>query len=414
MKHYDVIIIGGGIVGLSSAYYLGKEGKSVLVLDKGDGSDGCSFGNAGYVSPSHFVTLSSPGIVSKGLRWMMRSDSPFYLKPRLNFDLARWGWQFMRHSTEKHVNNSKKLLADLSLLSRELHKQIAGEASLKFEENGVMLLCKTEETLHHEQKIGEMASELGIEAKSMTMEDIDRLDPNVKKQGAGGVFFPQDAYTDPAIFMTKLSEMVSQLDVTIKYNSEVNNFEKKGGNIQRVFVGTEAFSADQYVLAAGSFSPPLMKKLGLRLLLEAGKGYSVDWKDPAGMPTISYIFVEARVAITPLDNKVRLAGTMEIGGLDESINLTRANGFLNSIQDYFPEYEFNKISHLPKWAGLRPCSPDGLPYIGRTNKYKNLILAAGHAMMGFTLGPATGLLVKEIALEENTSLEISRLSANRY
>ena len=105
MKHYDVIVIGGGVVGLSTAYYLGKAGKSVLVLDKGDGTDGCSFGNAGFVSPSHFVPLSSPGIVSQGLRWMMRSDSPFYLRPRFDMDLLRWGWQFVRHSNEKHVSD---------------------------------------------------------------------------------------------------------------------------------------------------------------------------------------------------------------------------------------------------------------------------------------------------------------------
>ena len=414
MKHYDVIVIGGGVVGLSTAYYLGKAGKSVLVLDKGDGTDGCSFGNAGFVSPSHFVPLSSPGIVSQGLRWMMRSDSPFYLRPRFDMDLLRWGWQFVRHSNEKHVSDSKNLLADLSLMSRSLHKEIADELKLNFQERGIVLLCTTNEALHHEIEIGKMGEELGIVATAMTMEEINQLDPDVEKQGVGGVFFPQDAYTDPVIFMAQITSLLQSMDVTVEYGTDVTDFSYSGGKIQNITANSTVYAADQYVMAAGSFSQPLMKKLGLRLLLEGGKGYSVDWMNPVSMPSVSYILVEARVAITPMVNRVRLAGTMEIAGLNGQVNRKRAHAFLRSIQNYFPEYEFEKIKDLPVWAGLRPCSPDGLPYIGRNKKFNNLILATGHAMLGFTLGPVTGLLVKEIALEENTSLEINGLSTNRY
>lgn len=276
------------------------------------------------------------------------------------------------------------------------------------------MLCNTEKTLKHEIEIGEMAADLGVPAKTMSMNELDALDPNVKKNALGGVFFPQDAFTDPKIFMKQLPSLLKPLDVTIEYGAAVTKFNNVGGKIQSVQANSIDYSADQFVMAAGSFSPPLMKKLGLRLLLEPGKGYSVDWVNPASMPSVSYIFVEARVAITPLADRVRLAGTMEIGGLNEHVNMTRAHGFLRSIQNYFPDYEFEKIKDLPIWAGLRPCSPDGLPYVGRTRKYKNLILATGHAMLGFTLGPATGKLVMEIALEEKTSLEIGMLSANRY
>ena len=414
MKHYDVVIIGAGVVGLCTAHYLGKAGKSVLVLDKGNGTDGCSFGNAGFVSPSHFLPLSSPGIVSKGLRWMMNPESPFYLKPRMNLDLIRWGWQFMRHATEKHTNASKKLLANLSLLSLELHKEIAGLTNLKFEEKGVMLLCNTKEALNHEMEIGNMATGLGIVAKPMTMEEINEMDPAVKKKGEGGVFFSGDSYTNPSIFMHRMQEHLKFYDVTIEYNSTVTDFITANGQIKGIMAKGKEFSGDQFVMAAGSFSPLLLKKLGLNLLLEAGKGYSVDCVEPVGMPSISYIFIESRVAVTPMVNWVRLAGTMEIVGLNENVNQTRANGFLKSIQEYFPEYKFEHIKDLPVWAGLRPCSPDGLPYIGRTTKYNNLILATGHAMLGFTLGPVTGQLVKEIVFGENTSLAIEGLSANRY
>ncbi len=414
MKHYDVIIIGGGVVGLSSAYYLGKAGKSVLVLEKGDGTDGCSFGNAGFIAPSHFVPLSAPGIVSKGLRWMFSSESPFYIKPRLSKQLIRWGWEFMNHATDRHVNDSKKILAELALLSRDLHIEIAKEGNLDLQQKGIVMLCNTEEGFKHEIEIGEMASGLGMEAHVLSMKELNKLDPNTKKNGVGGVYFPMDAYTDPAVFMNKLAELLNIYDVIIEYQSGVEGFELNNGAISSVSVGEKQFSADHYIMAAGSYSTALMKKLNLNLLLEPGKGYSADWTKPTSIPSLSYILVEKKVAITPFKDRMRFVGTLELSGINEKIDFKRAHGFLKSIESYFPEYQFEKIKDLKIWAGLRPCSPDGLPYIGRSKMYSNLILATGHAMLGFTLGPVTGQLVKEIVLEEKTSLNIEKLSVNRY
>ncbi len=414
MKHYDVIIIGGGVVGLSSAYYLGKAGKSVLVLDKGDGNDGCSFGNAGFISPSHFVPLSAPGIVSKGLKWMMSADSPFYVKPRFNLGLMKWGWQFMNHATVKHVENSKKLLVDLSVLSRELHNNIAKEGDFPLQNKGMLMLCKEEETLQHEIALGKESVEMGMKTTAYTAEELKKLEPGMNIDVLGGVLFSMDSYIDPAGFMRDFPSLIKPFDVSIKTNSGVDDFEVVNGKISAALVANEKYTADQFVMAAGSFSTPLMKKLKLNLLLEGGKGYSVDWTNPSSTPSMSYILAEARVAVTPFADRVRLAGTMEIVGLNETVNRTRSNGFIKSVQAYLPDYSFDKLKDLPVWAGLRPCSPDGLPFIGRTKAFKNLILATGHAMMGFTLGPVTGLLVKEIVEEEKTSIEISKLSADRY
>ncbi len=414
MKHYDVIIIGGGVVGLSSAYYLGKAGKSVLVLDKGDGTDGCSFGNSGLISPSHFVPLAAPGIVSKGLKWMMSRDSPFYVKPRFNIGLMKWGWQFMNHATSKHVENSKQLLADLSLLSRNLHIEIAKEGDFPLQNKGMLMLCKEEETLRHEIELGKQSVEMGMQTKACTPAELRELEPAMELDVLGGVLFSTDSYIDPAAFMRDLPSLLKPMDVTIIYKADVDGFEFKSGKITRAKVGGTAYLADQFVLATGAFTPPLIKKLKLNLLLEGGKGYSVDWSAPTSTPTMSYILAEARVAVTPFADRVRLAGTMEIVGLNEKVNKTRANGFIKSVQAYLPDYGFDKLKNLPVWVGLRPCSPDGLPFVGRTSAFKNLILATGHAMMGFTLGPVTGLLVKEIVEEEKTSIDIGQLAANRY
>ncbi len=414
MKHYDVIIIGGGIVGLSSAYYLGKAGKSVLVLDKGDGTDGCSFGNAGFISPSHFVPLSAPGIVSKGLKWMMSSDSPFYVKPRFDLGLMKWGWQFMNHATAKHVEDSKQLLVNLSLLSRELHIEIAREGSFPLQNKGMLMLCKEEETLRHEIELGKQSVEMGMETKTYNTSELKELEPNMNIDALGGVLFKKDSFIDPSVFMNHFPLLLKPLDATIKYQSEVDDFVINNSRLEGVFVNDSQYLADQIVLATGAFTPSLLNKLKLNLLVEAGKGYSVDWSTPPSSPSMSYILAEARVAVTPFADRVRLAGTMEIIGINESVNKTRANGFLKSIQSYLPDYAFDKLKKLPVWAGLRPCSPDGLPFIGRSNTYNNLILATGHGMMGFTLGPVTGLLVKEIVEEEKHSIAIDKLSANRY
>jgi D-amino-acid dehydrogenase len=410
----EVVVIGGGIVGLSSAYYLAKAGFSVVVLEKSNDASACSYGNAGFIAPSHFIPLSAPGIISKGLRWMLNPESPFYIKPRLSLPLAKWGLQFMRHATLKHVNESKKLLADLCVLSLELHQQFAGEEQVPIKNKGVVMQCLTENCLKQEMELAKMAADLGIDAEVLDLDQLNAADPAVAHAGVGGVLFPGDAYMDPKAFMDKMLTSLAELKVEIYTNQEVVKFETENGNISRILTAKNEFEGDEVVLATGSYTPTLAKMLGNTMLLEAGKGYSVDWYNKSVMPELGYILIEARAAITPMNDFVRLAGTMELGGIDLSINPRRVAGYLKSIAAYLPDFQYGKFKSLPVWAGLRPCSPDGLPYIGKDNKVKNLTVAAGHAMIGFTLGPATGKLVSQIVGGEQTELNIDQLAVNRY
>lgn len=410
----DIIVIGAGVVGLSTAYYLAKAGKSVLVIEKTDGVDSCSYGNAGYIAPSHIVPLSSPGIISKGLRWMLNPESPFYIKPRLSVPLARWGLNFMRSATHQHVENSKNLLAEACLLSQELHHEFAEQEDIEVQKRGVMMHCLTKSALDHEKELAKMTNDLGIRATFHEIEELDELDPKIRHSGLGAVYFPNDSFMDPRDFMQGMRKACEKLGVNFIFNEEVTGFETDNGKVKTVRTSQREYDGKEIVLATGAFTPPLARLLGNRLLIEAGKGYSVDYKDDTVIPELSYILVEARVAITPLDNFVRVAGTMEIAGLDLSINRRRVDGYLKSINNYLPDFEFEKMKNLPVWAGLRPCSPDGLPYIGRDTKYENLIVAAGHAMIGFTLGPATGKLVTEIIMGQPTSLNIDKLAVNRF
>jgi len=410
----EIIIIGAGAIGLSSAYYLAKNGHSVTVLEKSDGTDGCSYGNAGFISPSHFVPLSAPGIVSKGLRWMLNPESPFYIRPRMNLSLAKWGWQFMQHATQQHVDNSKKLLADLALMSLDLHHALAEERQVPINNNGIIMFCQTENCLEHEIKLAETAKEFNIETEVMDMDQLQAFDPAIQHTGAGAVLFPGDASMNPGLFMKQMYKTLDSLDVQVLRNHEVIDFETSNGAINKVITPETTFEANEIVLATGSYTPALTKLLGNKMLLEPGKGYSVDWYDKSKVPSIPYILVEARVAITPLKDFVRLAGTMELDGVNLKINKRRVAGFLKSIEDYLPEFKYAETKKLPVWSGLRPCSPDGLPYIGRDNDYKNLTVAAGHAMVGFTLGPATGKLISELIEGKPTTVNINKLAVNRY
>ncbi len=410
----EVIVIGAGVVGLSAAYYLARAGHAVTVLEKTDGADGCSFGNAGFIAPSHFVPLAAPGIVAKGLRWMLNPESPFYIKPRFDLSLARWGWQFMRHATHKHVNASKKLLSDLTLLSLDLHKQFAGEQQIPLHNSGIIMFCKTESCLAHEIELAAMAGEFGLQSEVMDLAQLQEYDPQLRHTGAGAVWFKDDAYMDPGMFMRQMHKAVAGLGVQVLTGREVVGFEKTSSKITKVITNSGAYQADEVVLATGSFSVPVLKLVGHKMLLEPGKGYSVDWHEESKIPRASYILVEARVAITPMGNFVRLAGTMELDGISLAVKPRRVAGFLKSIEAYLPDYKYAETKSLPVWAGLRPCSPDGLPYLGRDKKYRNLTIATGHAMVGFTLGPVTGKLVAEIVAGAQPTINIDQLAVDRY
>jgi D-amino-acid dehydrogenase len=410
----DVVIIGGGIVGLSSAYYLQEAGYTVQVLESGDGTDGCSYGNAGFVSPSHFIPLAAPGIVGQGLRWMTNPESPFYIKPRLDLGLAKWGWNFLKNATDKNVNESKSLLTDFAIMSRKLHQEIAEAYDIALEPKGIVMLCSSKKALEHEIEIADMAIELGMEAEVWNQDQVQKNDPGLKMNAEGGVYFPYDAYADPAQFMQVLTRVVQEKGVEIHYNTEVTDFVRSNNQINEVITAKGVFKADEVVVATGSFTPRLLKKLRMNLIMEAGKGYSVDWTNPPVMPSLSYILVEARVAVTPMQSKVRLAGTMELTGIDLSINQRRVAGFLKSVEAFFPDFAYDQLKDLKPWAGLRPCSPDGLPFIGRNGKFQNVTVATGHAMLGFTLGPATGKIVAEIVAGKPTSIDINKMALDRF
>ncbi|GAB3549573.1 NAD(P)/FAD-dependent oxidoreductase [Spirosoma fluminis] len=409
-------IVGGGIVGLCSAYYLHKAGHRVTVFDQGPIADGCSFGNAGMIVPSHIIPLAQPGMIAKGMRWMLKSTSPFYVKPRLNMDLMRWGWLFYRHATAEHVERSIPVLRDLSLLSKRLFQDLAANGDLSFEwqERGLLMLYKTVSAEHEMAEEADVANRAGVEARVLNGQQVQDLEPATRVDVRGGVLYPGDAHINPGELVRSLVGYLRKNDVTILENHSVTGFSKSGAHLTAIETAQGAFPVDAVVIAGGAWSPVIAQQLGLNLSLQGGKGYSFMLRNVAKNVRIPAIMLEARATATPMGQDLRFAGTLEVAGTDMTINMNRVRGIAQSINQYYPELPVELPAVDKVWRGLRPCSPDGLPYIGRSDRFDNVVLATGHGMMGLSLGPATGKLVSEVIDQNVSSLDIAPFSPSRF
>jgi len=412
----NIAIIGGGIIGLNAAYYLSKAGHAVTIFDQGDLIDNCSSGNAGMVVPSHIIPLAAPGMISKGIRWMFNAQSPFYVKPRLNGSLIKWGWQFYKHATQQHVDHAIPALKDISLLSKALYQQMVRDNPFDFgyEERGLMMLYQTKETEKEEAETAHIANRHGIEAHILSLQEIQKMEPEVKVTARGGVYFPGDAHLVPHQLVKNLVDYLQKRSVIIRKHTAITDFTMNGNQIDGISTGHASLRFDEYILATGAWSGLFASKLGIDIPLQGGKGYSFTLDPVQKNIRIPSILLEGRVAVTPMGTSLRFGGTMEINGIDRSINMHRVKGIVNTIPAYYPEMKVEVPKENIVWRGLRPCSPDGLPYIGRSSRYKNLIIATGHSMMGLSLAPGTGKLVEELVQEAPTSISLKAFDPERF
>jgi D-amino-acid dehydrogenase len=412
----DIVIIGAGVIGLCTAYYSMQRGHRVTVIDRlPQQRDGCSLGNAGMIVPSHFIPLAAPGMVKLGLKWMWNPESPFYVKPRLSWDLLSWGLQFWKAANKSHVQRCAPLLRDLSLASRAGYEELAADGNgFNLVTKGLLMLCKTPHALDEEAKTAEQAHALGIPADVLDAKQTATLEPNVAMDIAGSVYFPKDCHLSPVRFMQALENRLINSGVSFQWNTEVTGFTKTNGRLTSMRTNHGEITADEIVLAGGSWSPLLARELELRLPMQAGKGYSLTVKNPRQLPEICSIFTEARVAVTPMDGALRFGGTMEIAGLNENITARRVQGIIKAVPQYYPEFRPADFDGIPPWRGLRPCSPDGMPYMGRTAQWPNLTIATAHAMMGLSLAPITGKLIAQVLDHEKPDIDLTLLSPDRY
>jgi D-amino-acid dehydrogenase len=410
------VIIGGGIIGLSSAYYLLKEGWEVTIIDKTDLTDSCSYGNLGMIVPSHFVPLAAPGIVAQGIRWMFNSKSPFYVKPSLSGQLIGWGLKFIKSANENHVNKSGPYLTAINLLSNQLYEALSNQPGFdfSFEKKGIMMYYKTEKVAEEETHMAEKAKQMGLDVAVLSAAEAQALEPEIALDVLGAVHYKCDAHLYPNKLNHQLIDYLKMKGAQFLTGQAVTKITKKNNQIESVHIGTQEVVGDVFIMAAGSWMPSLLKMAGLQLPLMPGKGYSFTQEQPAKQLQVPAILCEARVAITPMNNQLRFGGTMEIGPINDKINMSRVRGIVESVPAYLPGLALEMLTQDKVWYGFRPCSPDGLPYIGYGAKYDNLLYAGGHAMMGLSLGPATGLLIAELAMGKKTSIDIRAFDPTRF
>jgi D-amino-acid dehydrogenase len=412
-----IVVIGGGVVGLNCAWHARRAGHHVTVLERGTGDDGCSHGNAGIIVPSHFVPLAAPGMVALGLKWMWQPDSPFYIQPRLDLDLWRWAWRFWRSATARHVARAAPVLRDLHLASRALYEELAEELGDAFalERRGLLMLCNTAHGLDEEARLAQQARSLGLAAEVLEPAAAAALEPGITMAIAGAVYYAHDCHLVPHALMTALQSELARREVMLKYGAQVAGWDLGSQGIRAVRTSDgQGHRGDVYVVCAGAWSSGLTGPLGLRLPLQAGKGYSLTLPRPRQLPRICSILTEARVAVTPIQGALRFGGTMEFSGPNEIIRPRRVQGIVNAAVRYFPEFQPGDFEDVRPWCGLRPCSPDGLPYLGRLTKHPQVIVATGHAMLGVSLGAITGQIVARLIDGANPGHDLELLRPERF
>jgi D-amino-acid dehydrogenase len=409
-----IVIIGGGIIGLCSAFYLQKEGHQVIIIDKSNLDSGASYVNAGFLSPSHLIPLAAPGVVKQGLKWMFNSSSPLYIKPRLNLDFLKWTLAFNKSCNSIHVKKAIPAIKDLVLLSQDLYEDIKAlpQFTFQYKKRGMLMLCQTERMLEEELKTAKIIKSEGLEVSELNKKEIEELQPNVTINAIGAAYYKCDSHTTPNEFMEDMKTHLKNEGVLFHTNEAVKDLEVTNGKISVIKTNKQKIKADEFVLAAGSWSTILSKKLSLKLLLQAGKGYRVNTKTPTGI-TIPMILAEKNAAVSPMNGFTRFAGTMEIAGINHTINKVRVEAIANAIHTFFPDIIISEEEKKNAACGLRPVTPDGLPYIGKSKQCSNLTIATGHAMMGWSMATATGKLVSEIIDNQKPSIDTSLFNPDR-
>ena len=412
-KKQDVIIIGGGIIGLSAAVELAEKGASVLVLEKGKVGFGCSYGNAGWLTPCFAMPLPMPGLFLKSIKWLLNPEGPLYIKPSLDPLLIRWLTRFMLAMNEKQTQKAIEALVTLSQVSLQKYSALGNEfPEIGYDGKGLLMVAQTEAGVRSAEEEMRRVASLNVPGQLLTADQVRTLEPSVIGNIQGGVYFPKEAHAEPLKVVQALAEKARRLGVQIKEDIEVTDFEMENKKIKSVKSLSGDFSAENFVLATGSWSTALSKKLRLGVPILGGKGYSMIVAPLSIQPKIPLMLIEKKIAITPRDGSLRIAGTLELVNQDFSITERRVQAIIRGSREFLPLPEKVEIKEL--WRGLRPCTPDGVPMIGFSKKVPNLMLACGHQMLGLQSGYGTGQLVADLMLKGQSDLNRSVYNPNRF
>ncbi len=406
----DVLVVGGGAIGVCCALELAAGGASVTLLERGAAlGAGCSSGSAGLICPGHSAPIATPAALRAGLSYLTRPDSPFYLRPRPQ--LLPWLGRYVAACTPGRARRAATVIRELSELSLARFAELA-EAGIEFglERRGLLTVFATEDRFADARR--EAREQASLAPQVLDRAAVRALEPAVGGEPVGGVYYPGDAHCDPARFVQAVGEAARAAGVQIRTGVEVLALRRRDRRIEALQTTAAEVRAPTIVLAAGAWTPVLAKQAGVFVPVEGGKGYHVDYESAPSDPSLPVAMHEARVVATPLSGRLRLAGTLELSGLDERVSRTRVDAIVRAGARGIAGLQGRRAVEV--WRGLRPCSPDGLPIVGRPEHVENLVLATGHATMGLTLAPITGRLVAEIVAGIAPSYDLDHLRPQRF
>jgi len=412
----DVLIIGGGSIGLNCAYYLLKSGRKVTIVDSKEIAQGSSAGNAGHIVPSHIIPLAAPGIVPTAIQWMLDpKNSPFGMKVSLDPKYISWLLQFTLACNEANVQRAIPPLNSLGQLSAKNFSQMIAEEKFDchYQEKGLLFLYNTSSAFEDGKHEADLMQKHGIPVDVLDKAALHDREPAARDEVMGGVHFTGDAHLNPALFLKLLAERIRMLGAEIFENTPVTGFDLADGTIRAVKTSAGDFEANEIILAAGAWTPVVARDLrGLNIPIQSARGYSMTMSATKVMPRHALLLGERRVAVSPMGDLLRFTGRLELSNIDTTVNTKHIAGIERTVREYIHVDE--KLDVRETWAGLRPTTPDGMPIIGRSPRYRNLILATGHAMLGLSLGAGTGQVVAELVNGKETAFDLNPLRVERF
>ncbi len=414
MQRPEVLIIGGGIVGVSCAAQLARNGAQVTLLEKNTIGSGCSYGNAGWMTPCFAMPLPLPGMMLKSFKWLLNPEGPLYIKPQPSLDLFYWLYTFLKSMNQKQAEKAIKGLVELSLLSLNEYKALNEKypQAFNFEQKGLLMVGQTEEGVQSAVDEMNLVSSHNVPGKKLSADEVRIMEPALTGPLSGGVYFPNEAHAEPLKTVQTIAQEAKNFGATLLENIQVLGFTKNGPHIESVQTTQGDFKSSTYVLATGSWSKSLTQELRLRVPILGGKGYSLIVPKIKPNPTYPIMLVEKKIAITPRENNLRIAGTLELVDQDFSITQRRVQAIVKGAREFLNVPQNLEIQEL--WQGLRPCTPDGLPLIGFHHQIQNLMLACGHQMLGLQSGIGTGVMVSDLIQGRQPLVGAELFNPNRF
>jgi len=411
MSKGHTVVVGGGVIGVATAYYLAKRGQKVTLVEQEELCSGASQGNAGQVTPGH-LPLPVPGTLGRNLRWLLNPTSPLYVAPRLDWSLLRWLWRFHKACNATHLRMATEVLCKLGLASEKLFAELDDAIDIDYENDGRMEVCRGERSFQAAREEADMLASFGFECRCLRGIEVREFEPAIQTDVAGAVYYRNSGYANPQTFVLRLADAAKKLGATILEHTRIVDLRVAGGRLRSLVTDGEEIEADAAALTCGAWAPDLSRRLGLTLPVQPGKGYHLDLDPPEQCPRVPVVLMEERIFVSPLDDFLRLAGTMEFSGFNVKPRPKRLEMLSLGAGRYFPEIPQTHVRS--RWCHLRPMTPDGLPVIGRVPQTDNIWMATGHGMLGFTQGPITGQLLAEGILDGRASIDLAPLRVDRF